>query len=152
MPPPSDSLHFRQTEDGAATFEADGLFAFVALASGVPHGAAPERAPQQPAAHCDARDDTLPSSASTFSFSRAEVNFLSLTDSGLPAAETPIAAPRRMMPSSQVMPSAAPSAARKVRSVVHLEDVLEELHVAVRLREEPLPRAPRRQKLQSSMD
>ncbi len=31
--------------------------------------------------------------------------------------------------------------ARKVRSVVGREDILEELHVAVRLREAPLPRS-----------
>jgi hypothetical protein len=42
-----------------------------------------------------------------------------------------------------------PSAARKLRSVVRREDILEELHVAVRLREVPLPR---RQKLQSSWE
>ena len=96
---------------------------------------------------CDARDDTLPRCASTFFFSRAELNFLSRTDSGLSAAETPIAAPR-MIPSSASAPAPG-SAARKVRSVVRREDILEELHVAVRLRGEPLFR---RQKLQSSMD
>ena len=88
---------------------------------------------------CDARDDTLPTCASTFFFSRAELNFLSRTDSGLPAAETP----------SSASTPAPGSAARKVRSVVRREDILEELHVAVRLRGEPLFR---RQKLQSSMD
>ena len=58
-------------------------------------------------------------------------------DSGLPAAEMPLA------------PTQRPSAARKLRSVVRREDILEELHVAVRLREVPLPR---RQKLQSSWE
>ena len=156
-----DTLHFRHTEHGAernslsATVEADGLFAFVTLASGIPYEADPEHSSeQQAAAPCDARDDILPRCASTFFFLRAKLNFLTRTDSGPAAAETPIASPR-MIPSSQ-MPSAhhiyssAPgSAARKVRSVMHREDVLEELHVAVRLREEP---RSRRQKLQSSMD
>jgi hypothetical protein len=141
-------LHFRHAEHGAATFEADGLFAFVALASGIPHGAAPEHSrKQQAAAPCDARDDTLPRCASTFFFSCAELNFSSRTDSGQPGAETSIAAPR-MIPSSPSAPAPG-SAACKVRSVAHREDILEELHVAVRLREEPLPR---RQKLQSPMD
>ena len=138
-------LHFRHAEHGAATVEADGPFAFVALAFGISHGAAPEHSTkQQAAAPCDARDDTLPRCASTF-FSRAELNFLSRTDSGLSGAETPIAAPRIIPPSAP----APGSAARKVGSVVHREDILEELHVAVRLRGEPLFR---RQKLQSSMD
>ena len=142
-------LHFRHAEHGAATVEADGPFAFVALAFGIPHGAAPEHSTKQQAAAapCDARDDTLPRCASTFFFSRAELNFLSRTDSGLSGAETPIAAPR-IIPSSPSAPAPG-SAARKVGSVVHREDILEELHVAVRLREEPLSR---RQKLQSSMD
>jgi hypothetical protein len=133
-----DTNNFRHAEHGAATVEADGLFAFVELASGIPQG--PEHSKrQQAAARCDTRDDTLPRCASTFFFSRAELNFLSRTDSGLPAAETP----------SSASTPAPGSAARKVRSVVRREDILEELHVAVRLRGEPLFR---RQKLQSSMD
>ena len=151
MPTPrhqqQNANNFRHADHGAATVEADGLFAFVALASGIPHGAPEHSRNQQVAAPCDARDDTLPTCASTFFFSRAELNFLSRTDSGLPAAETPIAAPR-MIPSSASAPAPG-SAARKVRSVVRREDILEELHVAVRLRGEPLFR---RQKLQSSMD
>ena len=63
--------------------------------------------------------------------------FASRAGSELPAAETPIA------------PKQWPSAARKVRSVVRLEDIIDELHVAVRLREAPLLRG---QKLQSSWD
>ena len=139
-----DTNNFRHAEHGAATVEADGLFAFVELASGIPQG--PEHSKrQQAAARCDTRDDTLPRCASTFFFSRAEPNFFS-TDSGLQAA-APIAAPR-MIPSSPSAPAPG-SAARKVRSFVHRDDILEELHVAVRLRGEPLFR---RQKLQSSMD
>ena len=143
MPTPrhqqQNANNFRHADHGAATVEADGLFAFVALASGIPHGAPEHSRNQQAAAPCDARDDTLPTCASTFFFSRAELNFLSRTDSGLPAAETP----------SSASTPAPGSAARKVRSVVRREDILEELHVAVRLRGEPLFR---RQKLQSSMD
>ena len=66
-----------------------------------------------------------------------QLPFASRAGSELQAAETPIA------------PTQRPSAARKVRSVVRLEDILDELHVTVRLREAPLPR---RQKLQTSWD
>jgi hypothetical protein len=131
---PPDTLHPRHgvSAHAPATVEADGLAEFVAPAHGIQHGPAAERSSEKPAGPgpaCGSCDDTLPKLA-FISFTR--------TDSGLSecqAAETPIA------------PTQGPSAARKVRSVVRCEDILEELHVAVRLWEVPLPRG---QKLQSS--
>ena len=125
---PLDALQSRQ---GVSTVEADSLAEFVALAHRIQNGPA-----------CGAHDDTLPKRAlipftcsDSPGLSECETPFASRADSELPAAETPIAPPQM------------PSAARKVRSVVRLEDILDEIHVAVRLREAPLPR---RQKLQSS--
>jgi hypothetical protein len=126
----------------SATIEADGLAEFVALVHGIQHGPAAEHSsmkPTRPA--CGARDDTLPKRAGSPESAR---NVKGLSHSNSPdsvremlAAETPIAHTHR------------PSAARKVRSVVRREDILEELHVAVRLRETPLSRGP---KLQSTWD
>ena len=131
---PPDTLHSRHGVSAHApeTVESDGLAEFVAPAHGIQHGPAAERSSEKPAGPgpaCGFRDDTLPKRAFVF---------WTRTDSGLSecqAAETPTA------------PTQRPSAARKVRSVVRCEDILEELHVAVRLREAPLPRG---QKLQSS--
>ena len=129
---PPDTLHFRHgvSAHAPATVEADGQAGFVAPALGIQHGPAAEHSSETAGAGpaSGARDDTLPKRA-FISFTR--------TDSGLSECQTPIA------------PTQRPSAASKVRSVVRYEDILDELHVAVRLREAPLPRG---QKLQSSWD
>jgi hypothetical protein len=106
--------------------------AFFALTHGIQPTSehSSEQKPAGPGQACGARDDTWPK--------RAFISFTpvaSRADSGLPAAKTPIA------------PTLRPNAARKVHSVVRFEDILEELHVAVRLQEAPLPQG---QKLQSS--
>ena len=126
------TLDFRHSVSAhaPATVEADGQAGFVAPALGIQHGPAAEHSSETAGAGpaSGARDDTLPK--------RAFISFTS-TDSGLSECQTPIA------------PTQRPSAASKVRSVVRYEDILDELHVAVRLREAPLPRG---QKLQSSWD
>jgi hypothetical protein len=131
---PPDTLHSRHGVSAhvPATVGADSLTAFVAPSLGIQHGPAAEHSSEKPAVPGPAggdRDEPLPK--------RAFISFTpvaSRAHSGLPAAKTPIA------------PTQRPSAIRKVRSVVRREDILEELHVAVRLREAPLPRG---QKLQS---
>ena len=142
---PPDTLHSRYgvSAHAPATVEADGLSAFVALAHGIQHGPAAEHSSEKPAGPVPACGDTLPKRAfipcmrTDSGLSEGQTPVAARADSGLPAAETPIA------------PTQRPSAVRKVRSIVRREDILEELHVAVRLREAPLPR---RQKLQSSWD
>ena len=145
---PLDTLHTRHgvSAPAPATVEADSLAAFVALAHGIQNEPAAEHSCEKPAAPgpaCGARDDTLPKRAfipfphNDSGLSECETPVASRADSELLAAETPIA------------PTQRPSTARKVRSVVCREDILEELHVAVRLREAPLPRG---QKLQSTWD
>ena len=130
---PPDTLHSWHgvSAHAPATVEVDGLAGFVAPALGIQHGPAAEHSSEKPAGPgptSGARDDTLPK-RDFISFTR--------TNSGLSECQTPIA------------PTQKPSAASKVRSVVRYEDILDELHVAVRLREAPLPRG---QKLQSSWD
>ena len=144
-----DTLHSQHDVSAhapATATVADGLAAFVAFAHGIQHWPAAEHSSEKPAGPgpaCGAREDTLPKHVLTpfprtdSGLSECQTPVAARADSGLPAAETPIA------------PTPRPSAARKVRSVVPREDILEELHVAVRLREAPLPR---RQKLQSSWD
>jgi len=145
---PLDTFHSRHgvSAHAPATVEADSLAAFVALAHGIQNGPTAEHSSEKPAAPgpaCGARDDTLPKRAfipfphNDSGLSECETPVASRADSQLPAAETPIA------------PTQRPNTARKVRNVVRREDILEELHVAVRLREAPLPRG---QKLQSSWD
>ena len=119
-----DTLHSGHDVSAHATecVEVDCLAVFVALAHGIQNG---------PTAKHSSENHAEPGLAS-----ECETPFASHA-SELAAAETPIAPTRR------------PSAARNFRSVVRREDILEELHVAVRLREAPLPRG---QKLQSSWD
>ena len=137
MTAPRKDLHQQARVPGAA---------FFALAHGIQHGPAVEHSSEKPAGPgpaCGFRDDTLPKRAFVFwtrtdsGLSEGQTPVAARADSGLPAAETPIA------------PTQRPNTARKVRTVVRREDILEELHVAVRLREVPLPR---RQKLQSSWE
>ena len=122
---PPDTLHFRHgvSAHAPATVEADGLSAFVALAHGIQHGPAAEHSSEKPAGPgpaCGAREDTLPKHVLTpfprtdSGLSECQTPVAARADSGLPAAETPIA------------PTPRPSAARKVRSVVPREDILEE--------------------------
>ncbi len=123
--------------DPSSTVEADSLAAFVAHAHRIQNG------PAAPRPACGARDDTLPK--------RASIPFTRCDSPVLSECETPVASRASELPAAQapITPTQMPSAARKVRSVVRLEDILDELHVAVRLRDAPLPR---RQKLQSSWD
>ena len=146
---PLDTLHSWHDVSAhvPATVEADSLAAFVALGRSIQNGPAAEHSSDQPAAPgpaCGAHDDTLPK--------RALIPFTH-NDSGLPECETHVAlrADSELQSATETLiaQTQRPSAARKLRSVVRREDILEELHVAVRLREAPLPRG---QKLQSSWD
>lgn len=145
---PSDMLHSQHGVAAHATatpgVEEHGLVVFVALTHGVQHGPAAEHMSEKPAGPArGAHDDTLPKRAlipctrTNSGLSECQTPIASCPYSGLLAEETPIA------------PTQRPSASRKVRSAVRREDILEELHAAVRLREAPLPR---RQKLQSLWD
>ena len=110
---------------------------------GIQNGLAAEHSSDKPAVPgpaCGARDDTLPK--------RAFIPFPH-NDSGLSECETPVASRADSRAETPIAPTQRPNTARKVRNVVRREDILEELHVAVRLREAPLPRG---QKLQSSWD
>jgi hypothetical protein len=143
---PPDTIHSWQgvSEHAPATVETDCLAEFFALAHGIQHGPAAEHSSEKPTRPaCGTRDNTLPKCAGSPESAR---NAKGVSHSNSPdsvretmmlAAETRIAQTQR------------PIVARKVRSVMRREDILEELHVAVRLRETQLSRGP---KLQSTWD
>lgn len=176
---PPDTLNSRHgvSAHAPATVEADGVAEFVAPALGIQHGPAPEHSSKKPAGPGPAggtHDDTLPkralisstrtdsgqsecqtpiaptqrpSAARTDAAADAARAALHGTDGaagGAHGADGPADAGPVIVQGTDGVAGGA-----KVRRVERYEDILEELYVAVRLREAPLPRG---QKLQSSWD